>query len=114
LNSYANSDIREAIESGKFKTVTVNGAEYYKDKGNEARRISCIYFYRKDEPLKNSDSCSIENNYALSDFLENWSSYNEEKNQVNKIGMYVKSYESNGYADFRELSFTKIEGGQKK
>ena len=79
LNSYANSDIREAIESGKFKTVTVNGAEYYKDKGNEARRISYIYFYRKDEPLKNSDSCSIENNYALSDFLENWSSYNEEK-----------------------------------
>jgi len=106
-NSYAKSYISEAIDSGKYETVTVNGVEYYMNKEYRAGKISNLYFYRKDDPIKNSDSCCIENKYNLSDFLEECSIYNEEIACVTKIGMYVESYDSNGYADFKELSFAK-------
>ena len=106
-NSYAKSYISEAIDSGKYETVTVNGVEYYMNKEYRAGKISNLYFYRKDDPIKNSDSYCIENKYNLSDFLEKCSIYNEEIACVTKIGMYVESYNSNGYADFKELSFAK-------
>ena len=77
------------------------------NKEYRAGKISNLYFYRKDDPIKNSDSCCIENKYNLSDFLEECSIYNEEIACVTKIGMYVESYDSNGYADFKELSFAK-------
>ena len=106
-NSYAKSYISEAIDSGKYETVTVNGVEYYMNKEYRAGKISNLYFYRKDDPIKNSDSYCIENKYNLSDFLEKCSIYNEGIAYVTKIGMYVESYNSNGYADFKELSFAK-------
>lgn len=100
-------DIREATDSGRLKTVTVNGIEYYMDIGDDKNSVNYIYFYRKDDPMNNSDSCRIDNKYRLSDFLENWSIYNEENDRVKQIGMYVEASDSNGYADFKELSFTK-------
>ena len=77
------------------------------NKEYRAGKISNLYFYRKDDPIKNSDSYCIENKYNLSDFLEKCSIYNEEIACVTKIGMYVESYNSNGYADFKELNFAK-------
>ena len=101
------SSVLKAIESGKLETVTVNGIEYYIDKGEATGYKSYLYFYRKDDPIKGWNSCHIENKFELSDFLDHWSVYNEENDRVTEIGVYISSSDPHGYADFKELSFNK-------
>ncbi len=54
-----------------------------------------IHSYGKENPIEKSD------------FLLNWSVYNEENDRVTRIGKFLGSYDFSGYADFKELGFIK-------
>lgn len=101
------SAILKAIDSGELETVTVNGIEYYIDMGDDSDYNNYLYFYRKDDPIKGWNSCHVENEFELSDFLKYWSVYNEENDRITHIGIKINSSDSHGFSDLKELNFTK-------
>ena len=62
--------------------------------------------YRKDNPLILGEYGQIENEINLGDFMKYW--FEDEKvcDTVLKVGMYLESISSSGYADFAKISFS--------
>ena len=86
--------------------VTLNGTEYYMmtDIGSTEDSIN---LYRKDNPLELNKTCHLENSFNLAEVLDNWDENKENSDTVIKLGMFIISNKTTGYADFQELKFNK-------
>ena len=99
------------MNESNFTIVTLNGNEYYMKKEKAREDISTgltgtdIEFYRKGNQIKTNELCHLENGFNLEEVLKYWSDDHETKDQVMRIGMYIDTYYSSGYADFNELKF---------
>ena len=87
-------------------SITVNGTEYYMLKHKQSETRTSIEMYRKDNPLILGEYDHIENEINLGDFMKYW--FEDEKvcDTVLKVGMYLESRSSSGYADFEKISFS--------
>ena len=65
-----------------------------------------IEFFHKGNQIKTNESCHLENSLNLEEVMGYWSDDHETKDQVKRIGMYIDTHASSGYADFNELKFS--------
>lgn len=93
-------------DTAKSSIITVNGTEYdmyiY-----SSGTSTLVYLYRRDNPVKGQEYCHIENSFNLGDFLKYWHEFEDSCDIVSHIGVNITADNSSGYADFKELSFTK-------
>lgn len=103
---------KTVLDESNFTIVTLNGNEYYmkKDITREDTLTGMtetdIEFFRKGNQIKTNESCHLENSLNLEEVMGYWSDDHETKDQVKRIGMYIDTHASSGYADFNELKFS--------
>ena len=99
------------LNENDFTTVTLNGNEYYMKKDKDRVDISTgmtgtdIEFFRKGDQIKSNEICHLENGFNLEEVLKYWSDDLETNDEVMRIGLYIDTNASSGYADFKELKF---------
>ena len=100
------------MNESNYTVVTLNGNEYYMKKDNVREDAltgifeTDIEFFRKGNQIKTNESCHLENSLNLEEVMGYWSDDHETQDKVMRIGMYIDTHASSGYADFKELKFS--------